>query len=192
MADDMDEILAAYEEQEKQINELTIANDDLHKEITDLSREVLRLKRKYKDQGAGNDDDDMDDALDAAAKEVENEELRGKLADAQAQILKLKESNNELKSHAKVCEDDKAEADAEVRHLRKKVDELQESLTQNEKAMRSTLLKSTDLTKEKKDNKRAQMQLYDENERLQFEVCVRIRLFSPYTTPSAIINIYVK
>lgn len=161
-----EEILDAYEELDLKVEELTT-------EIQELEQENVKLKRKLKNQGGGaggGADDDMDEVLNAAALEASNEELRNKLAASQAEILKLKEKNDQLASDTKVYKDEKAEADATVRNLRKKIEDLQDALAENEKSMRSTLQKSTEFTKQKKDTKRAQMQLYEENEQLQMEV----------------------
>lgn len=161
-----EELLEAYEEADLKIEELT-------DHIQELEQENVKLKRKIKSQGGGGaDSDDMDDVLNAAALEAANEELRNKLAAAQADCMKLKEKNDELTSDAKVYKDEKTEAEASIRSLRKKVDDLQEALAESEKSMRSTMQKSTEFTKQKKDTKRAQMQLYEENEQLQLEVTI--------------------
>jgi uncharacterized coiled-coil DUF342 family protein len=164
-----EELLEAYEEADLKIEELT-------DHIQELEQENVKLKRKIKTQGGGGggESDDMDDVLNAAALEAANEELRNKLATSQADCLKLKEKNDELASYAKVYKDEKAEAEASIRSLRKKVDDLQDALAESEKSMRSTMQKSTEFTKQKKDTKRAQMQLYEENEQLQLEVNLRI------------------
>jgi predicted nucleic acid-binding Zn-ribbon protein len=163
-----EELIEAIELLQKELDE---CND----EIQDLNQKNMKLQRQLKRGGGGGDDDDheedgMKNVLDSVALETENEELREKLSKLQAEMSHLKEKNTELKSHAKIFQNEKMEADADIRNLRKKIDDLEKTLTESEESMRANLRKSQDITKQKKDTQKQQLQLFDENERLQREV----------------------
>lgn len=147
-------------------------------ELSELTKKNIQLKKKLKanniaDDSDGDDDKEsvgMNDALQAAALETENEELREKLSKLQNENTTLKGNNLDLQSQIKVLKSEKSEYDADVRNLRKKIDDLEKTLADNEETMRNSLRKSQDLSKQKKENREQQLQFYDENETLRKEV----------------------
>jgi chromosome segregation ATPase len=164
----------------EEIGHLNRELEMLQNEIQDLNQKNFKLQRQVKkyDPRAGdgseddpdNDNESMGNVLNAAALETENEELREKLSKLQADLLVFKEKNLELNSHLKVYQTERLELEADVRNLRKKNDELEKTLTESEESMRANMRKSQDINKQKKDTQKQQLQLYDENERLQKEV----------------------
>jgi predicted nucleic acid-binding Zn-ribbon protein len=176
-----EELIEAIELLQKELDE---CND----EIQDLNQKNMKLQRQLKRSpgGGGDEDEDgMKNVLDSVALETENDELREKLSKMQAELTQVKEKNLELKSQAKIFQNEKTEADADLRNLRKKIDDLEKTLSESEESMRANLRKSQDITKQKKDTQKQQLQLFDENERLQKEVLnyLNLSLFSNLAIP---------
>jgi predicted nucleic acid-binding Zn-ribbon protein len=176
-----EELIEAIELLQKELDE---CND----EIQDLNQKNMKLQRQLKRSpgGGGDEDEDgMKNVLDSVALETENDELREKLSKMQAELTQVKEKNLELKSQAKIFQNEKTEADADLRNLRKKIDDLEKTLSESEESMRANLRKSQDITKQKKDTQKQQLQLFDENERLQKEVTnyLNLSLFSNLAIP---------
>lgn len=169
-----------YEDMSK--NELIDAIELLQQELEETSNELkeiheknILLQRKLNLNDLNSDDNDKDslevnNVLNSVALETENEELREKLNKLQNDNNILKENNLELNSHIKVLQSEKIEIDVDIRNLRKKIDELEKSLAESEEKNRSSVRKSQDINKQKKDTQKQQLQLYDENETLQKEV----------------------
>lgn len=169
------------------INEIHSLHTELQQrtdEIQELNQNNLKLTRKIKQFQSGtqrNDDTDddnenlsqgMNDVLITAALETENDELREKLSKLQNDYNAIKEKNLEYLSHIKVYQEEKTETDSEIRNLRKKIDDLERTISENEESLRVNMRKSQDITKQKKDTQKQQLQLYEENENLQKEVSV--------------------
>jgi predicted nuclease with TOPRIM domain len=163
-----EELIATIEELQNDV-------DELNEHIQNLEQENLKLNRRVKKQGTDNDDD-MEDTLTSAALQTDNDQLREKLSQTQTEVARLKESNAELMSSVKVSQSEKVAAEAEARGLRKKLDDLEKSLAENEESMRANLRKSQDISKQKKDTQRQQLQLFEENEILQKNVGNNFRL----------------
>lgn len=146
------------------IEELHSDLEEAEAQIKELERENVTLSRLSKGGNAS------EDALSFAALEAENDEIRGKLALLQQELLKCKEDLTDKTAQLKVVTSDKLEAEADNRKYRKKVEDLERAVTEAEEASRSNMRKSQETSKLKANSQKDQLKLLAENEDLQKEV----------------------
>lgn len=151
-------------------DELIELIDELNRDLEERDQENMMLLRRGGKGGGRDDDSDVDDMLARAATDAELEDLRNKIEEYKVETSTQKDKIAELSSHLKAVEAEKLEAEADCRRLRKKADEYETQLNSVQESTRSSLRKSQDISKQQKDTQKQQLQLFQENERLQEEV----------------------
>lgn len=152
------------------IDELNRDLEERENHIQQLEKENIKLSRANKGGGGRDDDSDIEDRFARAATAAELEDLRDKYEQQKNENSIQKDKIAELNSFLKAVEAEKLEAEADCRRLRKKADDLETQLNQVQESTRSSLRKSQDINKQQKDTQKQQLQLFQENERLQEEV----------------------
>jgi chromosome segregation ATPase len=133
--------------------------------IQNLEQELMKLTRRMDKAGGGGDG--MDEVLNAAALETENQDLREKLESTEKELKQWREKAGTLQSHNKVLEGAKGESDGLVKTLRKQLDGLKMDLDKEVEKSKASMRKSQDVSRQKQDTQKQQLQLYEENEQLQ-------------------------
>ena len=100
----------------------------------------------------------------------ENEELRDALAREQGEGARLQDQLAEVTAQLKVVVSEKIEAEDELRLSRQRQTELERELVGARDSSRTALLRSQDVSKQKQEEQRQQLQLLQENENMQNEV----------------------
>jgi hypothetical protein len=150
-----------YKEVVEQLNEEL---DEAHNQIRQLEKENIALSRMTK-TGDGNDD-----ALTSAALEAEVEELQEKLTAVQAELAKSKDELADKTSQLKIANSDKLAAEADVRKLRKKVEELETAVTEAQEDSKVNQRKSQETSLLKANTQKNHLMLLDQNEELRKQV----------------------
>ncbi len=114
-------------------------------------------------------DEDLEGELTLLAEE--NDKLREDLANSHAHVLEFKEKLADTGAHIKQLTLEKNEADANLRAVRKRVDELESQLTAKNARADAESKKNEETLKSKGQAQKMQLQLYQENEELQNQVC---------------------
>lgn len=146
----------------EEVTELELDLRERDDEIQRLTRELQALRTGGR---AG-------PALPADEDELvrENEELRDALAREQSEGARLQDQLTELSAQLKVVVSEKIEAEDELRLSRQRQTELERELVGARDSSRTALLRSQDVSKQKQEEQRQQLQLLQENENLQTEV----------------------
>jgi DNA repair exonuclease SbcCD ATPase subunit len=158
-------------------DELLEVIDDLNRDLEErestiqaLEQEKTVLRRGGSRGGRDDDYDEAENILQQAANETEMENLRTKLDEYDTKFAEQRDKINELSSHLKAVEAEKLESEADCRRLRKKADDLESQFTLVQDSTRTSLRTSQDIKRREKDTQKHQLQLFQENERLQDEV----------------------
>ena len=133
--------------------------------IQNLEQEQMKLTRRLESGGGGGGG--MDDMLTAAALETENQDLREKMEKMEKDSKQWREKSATLQANIKVLEGTRAESDGLVKTLRKQLDALKVDLDKEVEKSKVNMRKSQDVSRQKQDTQKQQLQLYEENEQLQ-------------------------
>lgn len=144
--------------------------EELEKELREKEETIQQLTNdalKKGKKGKGGKDVDADVAMQIAALEEENGDLREKLNLSKGEVAELRDKIVDLNAHMSVLSKEKAEADANLRQCRKRIDELENEITSKNMREEAANQKSEEALKARSENHKVQLQLFQENEELQ-------------------------
>ena len=149
-------------DKEDEVEELEKEIKELEKEVKEQVEENIRLSRGgASSSGAGGDD--------LAMLDQKNRDLQDMIDKLEAEKKKIREEMASFKSQNKYLEETNKENKGMIETLQNKVDALKRDLDREVEKSKENLRKSQDVSRQKQDTQKAQLQLYEEIEQMKTE-----------------------